>query len=242
MSTTFSVTRDDIIKAAMRKQGVLAKGENPEPEDYDDMAFALNLIIKSWVKGGIPMWKVSEVSFPAVINLNNYTIGPAVQTNISNGLVQADKPLRILNAFIRDNSVATNPSDVPLNVISVDEYTRLSQKSVGGSRPNSILYLPGVSSGVLKVWPPASVSNMEIHLFCSVPIGDVNLGTDVVEFPSECYQSLVWNLADETAEDNMVPADKLGRISQKARIYKAEMEAWSQEEASLYFTLDRTGR
>ena len=241
MSTTFSVSRDDIIAAALRKQGYLAKGQNPTPEDYADMSFALNIIIKSWVKGGIPLWKIVDISFPATVNLATYSIGPNLASNPNAGIITADKPLRILNAFTRDLSVTPNV-DTPILVMSVDDYARYSTKLVAGSRTNQLLFLPGVTATQVTMYPPTSVSNMEYHLMCQVPLGDVNVGTDVVDFPSECYQALLWNLADETAEDNNVPADKIGRISQKARIYKMEMEAWSQEEASLYFSLDRSGR
>ena len=44
-TTTFSITRDDIIKAALRKIGVVAQGETPTTDQITEAAFALNLMV-----------------------------------------------------------------------------------------------------------------------------------------------------------------------------------------------------
>ena len=51
-TTTFTVTRDDIIKAALRSLGVIATNESPSSEDYTNCAFALNLILKTLAADG----------------------------------------------------------------------------------------------------------------------------------------------------------------------------------------------
>ena len=48
-STDFTLTRDDIIKGALRALEVLRSGSTPPASEIQDAAQALNLIIKSWM-------------------------------------------------------------------------------------------------------------------------------------------------------------------------------------------------
>ena len=55
-TTTFSVTRDDIIKAALRKLGVVAQGELPTTDQITEASFSLNTMVKAWEADGMPLW------------------------------------------------------------------------------------------------------------------------------------------------------------------------------------------
>ena len=59
-SYDFTVTRDEIIKFALRKIGRLKRGFTPASEDIADGAFALNLIIQQWAEksDGAPSMKM----------------------------------------------------------------------------------------------------------------------------------------------------------------------------------------
>jgi hypothetical protein len=234
MSTTFSVTRDTIITAALKECGAFGTGETPSPEDFSDASLALNIIIKSWVKVGMPLWKVVEVLLPLTIGNATYQIGP---TASGTGAVVTDRPLRILNAFIR----TLNGKDVDLLVLSRQEYEMMGDKS-STSIPNSFYFQPLIPNSLVTLWPAPSLNTSVIHLFTQVPISDVNAGTDIVDFPSECYQALKWCLAAEIGGPYVSSMQKLQRIEQKAAKYKDEMEGWSVEEASIYFGVDSRGR
>jgi hypothetical protein len=231
MTTLFSATRDDIIKAALRECGSLGIGQSPEPEVMSNAAFALNIIIKAWVKVGMPLWKVVDIPIPLVAGNVEYQIGP---TAVGTGAVITDRPLRILEALIR----TSNNQDTILTQLSRQDYEMLGNKFTG-SIPNSYYYQPLIPNGLLTIYPPTSDITRVIHLFAQVPLGDVNLGTDVVDFPNECYQALKWNLADEVGGESGASDKKLQRIERRAVQYKREMEDWSQEEASIYFSTSK---
>lgn len=80
MATTgisnFTVTRDDVIKAAMRALGALGVGESPVAEDYVNCSQALNIMIKSWMKKGAALHVYSELSLPLTAGIQSYPIGP----------------------------------------------------------------------------------------------------------------------------------------------------------------------
>lgn len=76
-TNTFTVTRDDIIKASLRALGALGVGETPITEDYTNCSQALNIMIKSWSKKGIPLWVTQEISFPVITDISVYPLGVA---------------------------------------------------------------------------------------------------------------------------------------------------------------------
>lgn len=237
MTTTFSITRDIIIQSALKECGAFGTGEVPSTEDFSDASLALNILIKSWVKRGMPLWKVVEILVPLTVGNMTYQIGP---TATGTGAIVTDRPLRILNALIR---TLTN-QDTELTIFSRQEYENQGAK-FSSSIPNSIYYqaLGGnIPNGLLTIYPPSSDATQVIHLFAQSPINDANVGTDILDFPSECYQALKWSLAAEIAGPYVSSMAKLSRIEQKAAMFKEEMESWSVEDCSMYFTVSKRER
>jgi len=75
-TSTFSVTRDEIIKSSLRTLGVIGVGETPITEDYTNCSEALNIMIKSWAKKGFPLWVYNSVQVTMLTDLGVYPIGP----------------------------------------------------------------------------------------------------------------------------------------------------------------------
>jgi len=96
-TTTFSITRDDIIKSALRKIGVVAQGETPTTDQYNEAALALNLLVKSWEADGMPLWALRTTPIPLTANVNSYEIGITKTVN-------TDKPLKVIQAWNRNTS------------------------------------------------------------------------------------------------------------------------------------------
>ncbi|MDH3981278.1 MAG: hypothetical protein OES84_00080 [Kiritimatiellaceae bacterium] len=81
-SYDFTVTRDGLIKFALRKIGVLARGQTAKAEDILDAAFALNLIIKQWQdrSDGAPsikMWLRKRLVLFLQDSQYEYHVGPS---------------------------------------------------------------------------------------------------------------------------------------------------------------------
>lgn len=57
-SFDFQLTRNDIIKRALQKVGVVEIGDTPSIEQYTAVAETLNTMIKSWQQNNIHIWKV----------------------------------------------------------------------------------------------------------------------------------------------------------------------------------------
>lgn len=64
-STDFSVSRDDIIKRALRIIGVLAQGETPTTNQTTEAAVALNGLVKAWEAAH---WLINVIKWVGIIS------------------------------------------------------------------------------------------------------------------------------------------------------------------------------
>jgi hypothetical protein len=79
-SKNYSITRADIVGAALRKIGVYDAGETISGPDNAAAATALNLMVKEWVARGIDIWLRDEVTLFLQPNTQSYALGSAYMT------------------------------------------------------------------------------------------------------------------------------------------------------------------
>lgn len=234
MATSYSINRDSIISAALRKLQVLELGTTPDADTIANAAQSLNIMIKAWQSQGIKLWTVNEYTLPLVSGTNTYNIGPA-----GTHLV-ADKPLKVIQAWMRNLSVTPN-IDTPLILVSKQEYNILGSKKSPGM-VNSVFYDPRQTDGNLYTFltpDAATAANYQLHFVGQRPITDVLLSTDIPDFPNEWMQALVWGLADELAIEYGCHVNVRQEIQIKAMKYRTELEDWDVEPTSTFFTPDR---
>jgi hypothetical protein len=224
MSSTFSVTRDQIINGALRVLGVIGQTNSPTTSDLTNGSEALNMLIKQVMVEGLDLWTYTTLAIPLFANQTTYTIGPS-------GNVTADRPLRIAHAFIRNSS----GYDVSLLQLSRQEYDMYALKSQTGV-PNSFYYDPQLVNGVLYLYLTPIDSTSVVYIVVQRPILDINNSSDIPDFPSEWFQYLKFGLADILGPEYDIPLQKQQLITQRAEMYKEKLVDWSQEEASTFFT------
>ena len=317
-TTTFTVTRDQIIEAALRSLAVLEEGATPGPNALENASFSLNLILKKWQSEGIKIWTIKEYILPLVPNQTSYTIGPSATYNLN-----AAKPLRLIQAYLRDlsndtSSVGkisltsggsgytvqpTNPvsatggtgsgatfnltftgasvtsvmlantggssyavgdvltmaggtfttaatvtvdsllsvyTDMPMTVISQQEYNMLSSKQSQGN-VNTVYFKPWRDYGEVSVFLTPNTftaENYELHLFVQTPIEDISSANQNFDFPSEWFLALKWNLAADLASDYEKTLTDKQYYEQKASMLKNELMDWDIEWSSTFFQPD----
>jgi len=236
MSTTYSITRDQIILSALRKCGAVEPADTAstiDPNIVTNCAQALNLMVKQWMTEGIKLWTVGELSFPLVVNQTSYTIGPSGQN------VTSSRPLRLLQAWLR-NTAVTPYIDIPLMIISRQDYNVLGSKFSTGIA-NSIWLNPGQTTSTVKMFltPDSTVAtNYTVYMVVQFPIDDLNAASDIPEFPNEWMQALVWGLADQLSLEYGLPVNQRQEILMKAEKYRELLVDWDVENESVYFTPD----
>lgn len=75
-SKNYSVTRTDLVYAALRKTGEFDSGETPASDDMADAVLALNLMVKEWSSRGIDIPWREEITVFLQPDTQSYLIGP----------------------------------------------------------------------------------------------------------------------------------------------------------------------
>jgi len=75
-SVNYTLNRDQIITAALRKLRVIDPRLSVDSQDITDGAQALNLMIKSWQLDGVFLWLNEEIVLHLAYNTQSYNLGP----------------------------------------------------------------------------------------------------------------------------------------------------------------------
>jgi len=234
MSTTYTTTRDAIITRALRILGVIAQGESPTATMLTEGGEALNDLVKAWEADGMPLWAIRTYNMPMVAGQAEYVFGPTSP-------IATDKPLRMQAGYY--HTAQTN-IDIPMVVLTRDEYMRLGNKTASG-QPVQFWYNPELTTGTLSVFPvpnatAASAGNY-LKLVYQRPFEDMNAATDSPDFPQEWFQAVKFGLAEVLAPEYGLPIDQYGHLRKVAKDYKDLALSIGTEEGSLYFGINRQG-
>lgn len=225
-STTFTTSRDGIIKAAMRKCAVLAKGQTPDTEDYTNGTEALNALVAEFMTLGMQMWKRIQYTFTPVAGTSLYQIGLGKTFNVA-------FPQKIHQAFIQD--VSSN-SRIPLNVISYQNYYLLPRTGSSGL-PVQLMYQAFRNYGELNLWPTpdsGTASTKQITILYQTPIEYFSSSSDEMDFPLEWYNALVYGLASLLAPEFSVPLNDRGLLAKEAEKHLETAISFGTEDASYF--------
>ena len=232
-STDFSVTRDDIIKRALRLIGVLAQGETPSAAQITEAASALNGLVKAWQADGMPLWALKSYAIPLVAGTKDYEIGLGKVINIP-------KPLKVQQMY---NHNVTSNVDIPMRLLTKQEYNLLGNKTSTGN-PIQAYYNPQRDYGILSLFPvPSTVEQAAntITIFYQRPFEDFDASTDNPDFPQEWYDAITYGLATRLAPEYGIPAADRKVLWQEMSIIKQDALNFGLEDGSLYFGIERRG-
>lgn len=219
-STDFSYTRDQLIKAALRKcRAYDADGGAPEPYQVRDAAETLNLLLKSLQTQGVLLWVQEDIELSLVKGKQTYTIGPS-------GYLDRSRPLRAYSFRRRDISTK---EDTQITQYSKSDYAALTNKSDTGV-PTIAYYERSITQGNISVWPVPDNSKYKLIFTVDSQLQDFDASGDTAHMPSYAYNYFVWALAAELGSEYGLPLDEISLFEQKASIYKADLLDFEEEE------------
>lgn len=243
MSSTYSITRDQVISLALRKLGVLEIGDTPDAATVANANMSLNLLIKQMSTEGLKIWKTSELIIPLIANQTSYILGGSSSTLMYDSLAPTvpitDRPLKVIQGWYRNLQVTPN-IDTPFMVVSKNEYNTLGSKFSTGTA-NTVFYDTKSLNGVLYVFltpDTNAATNLELHLVAQMPLNDITSADQIPDFPNEWMNTLVWNLADQLSLEYGVPMNTRQEINQRATSYREQLNDWDVEVASTFFAPD----
>ena len=215
--TTYRLVANEIIAEAFDICGIGSEGESINADMNVRAIRSLNLLTKAWSAEG-HLWKQVSRSVTLVAGQDDYDLTP--------------KPLRVVEVRRR---VTSSGIDTPLNELARQDYLEQPNKA-SQATPVSFYYDPRSTAGTLYIWPTASTAvaaAMTLQLTELQPIEDFDSTANDADFPNEWMQALSYGLAEQLALKYGVSPDIRSEISARASLYKANLEAWDTEPASL---------
>lgn len=219
-STDFTYTRDQLIKAALRKcRAYDTDGGAPEASQIRDAAEALNLVLKEIQTHGVLLWVQAEKELVLAKGKAEYTIGPS-------GYLNTDRPLRVSN--LRRRLISTK-EDTPITVYSRSDYNDLTNKTSTGT-VTVAFYERSITQGTLKVWPTPEDSKYKLMFTAEVPLQDFDASGDDAHMPSYAYNYFLWSLAASLGSEYGLPLEEIGYFEQKAAGFLENLLDFEEEE------------
>lgn len=225
--TTFSLTSDQLVAAAMRKLAVLGDGQSPSTTQRTNGTQAMNAMLKTFTAKGMPLWVMSEYDTPLTAT-RSYAFSAA--TNIP-------APLKVTQAILVDTTGVTS---IPLMVRTHYDYNLLPSDSSTGT-PTNYWYEPLNQTGVLHVWPTPdsySIANSVVRIVYQRPFYDMVSGTDTLDFPQHWHEAVIFGLAWRLCGDFGVPLQDRQTLAKEADYFLTEALSFDTEEGSLYLMPD----
>lgn len=209
------------ITDAMVDAGLLLEGAAPSTAQYTKYIRRLNDLIHLQQTKGLKLWLERDVSVTLVASTSSYII--------TSGDLKA---MRVKQAYFLD----ADDNKRPVDVISRDEYTRLSNNATTGP---VVSIFPEKLVTSLKAWvwqiPDATAALGTLHLITQVQVTSYTASTDdlTISFPQEWAIYLRWGLADEICTGQ--PQSIMDRCAKKAAQFLDALEDWDVEDASTRF-------
>lgn len=226
MTTSGTITYEpstlQVIEAGFNILGVGQEGEALTPRMYQDGLRALNQLIQS-MSAEPHLWTYEEGSVTLVANQPSYTVSP--------------RALRITDCRYRLNGI-----DVPMQMMSRQEYFDQPNKTVAPSIPVSFYFDPKVADGTLYLWPCPSTTaaaQYTIHYTYVRFLQIQSASSDTLDFPQQWIEAVSWNLARKLMTQYPVNDPNLAQIIVgTAKETMDALKAWDNEPASLFMQPD----
>lgn len=193
----FSVTRDTIIRRALRIVGALPLGNSPSADEQSNASEVLNELVKNWQSRDVFLWSIVE---------KTVVLTPGTATYV----VSTDPPvIDVDRAFIRD---AQN-GDVDLRKISYLNYQSIPQKDSSG-KPTDFVVIPTIIPSF--IFYPVPDTALTIHYFGIAKLQDMDNTSDNPNIPTRFIKPLIYGLAADLADDYKLPMQERQMLAGKA--------------------------
>jgi len=228
--TTYELTRNTIIEAALRKLHRLGKGVSADATALSTGMEALNALIAEYQTLGMHLWKRSEYGITLVASQQDYTIGVGQTINTA-------FPLKILGAWLQDSNGAAKQD---LFQVARSEFDLLNDDATG--KPVQFSYQPYINYGAISVWPKpdsTSASTYTMRIRYQKPFDGFTAAGETPDFPQEWQNALIYGLAVLLAPEYGIPLNDRTVLFKESEMHLQRALDGGAEETSLYFQIER---
>lgn len=169
----------DIINSAYRKNGIAS----PSTPQTANGLEALNDLLSSLSADGLIIPYTTSETFTLVVGTASYTWG-------SGGTITTTRPLRVIDAYIRDSNGVDYPVDVTM---TEKEYDAIADKDAS-ARPTRLYYNPQFTLGKIYLdYAPDAAETL--YLISEKPLTEIATAATTVSLPDFYKNFLKYNLA-----------------------------------------------
>jgi hypothetical protein len=192
-----TLTASNLIAGSLRLLGVLAAGESLPADMGADCLTALNQLLDGWSTERLAIYSQTRNLFALVSGTQRYTIG-------TGGTWNQDRPLWIdAAAYLTSAGL-----EVPIRVLTRDEWAHVGQKSISDAVPQAVFYNPTFPLGAVDVYPKPTDASVQIVLYTPLAaLTTVAALTTSISVPPGWLKALRYNLALELAPEYGVALD-----------------------------------
>lgn len=207
--STWTVT--SIVTAAFKKCKVGISGEPLAAEELADGIISLQLMLRTWSAKGIRLWLNETQSITFVAGTATYTLSPRV--------------IEVFQAYRRADS-----NDVPIRVVSRDEYSRFPDKTTPGA-PFAVFIDRTRTTTTATFYPVPSATEVADGMIGRLDTKrmaqDATAGEQDIDAPPEWMEAVIYNLAVRLAPDYGQAIDP--EVSRMARELYNDLEGQDRE-------------
>lgn len=187
------MTVRDLIRASMRKLGVISAGEQPSAQEAADGLEALNALLESWNTERLFVFSIVPRQYNLVAGKQTYTIGPG-------GEFDGPRPVKIDQAYVIFTPNGDQPPTIPIEILTLDQWASKEVKNTPSTFPTQMYNDSDNPLSNLSFWPIPTLV-VPVVLWCW---GQISAFPDInadISLPPGYYRALVYNLAVELAPE-----------------------------------------
>ena len=226
-STSFEQTRNQIIATALRKLGVLGKGQvitaSEFSEDVTNAQVALNGLTARLNTLGMPLWKRVESTVTLAANTSAYSLPSA---------------LKLVGVYLNQ---AGSTTQYALQQRSLYDLRNMPITTTGA--PVAYSFQPTLlEGGTLSIWPTPSAADAALYSLLVIYQKEFDTFTSANEtpdFPAYWTDALTYGLAHMLAPEYGIPLPDRKAIEKDAMLFLAQAQSYGDEDGSITFSPDR---
>lgn len=183
---------NDFAGYALRLLNVIQPGEDPSSEDGQTAFDVLNRWMDWLGTQRQTIYFLTRTTQTLTASTASYTIGTGGTINIA-------RPVWIDKAMLVLDTAASPTTEVPIRVLTDDEYAGWPQKSLTSSLPAAIWYDHNWSSGLGRIYPLPipDVGTTQLVLYTPTALIEFADQSTVYTFPPGYRRAITYNLALE---------------------------------------------
>ena len=187
-----------IVTKALKRINAYGQGDQMPAEDLMDGFDALTDMLDNWKTDRLAVLVVANPVVALTSGKSAYTIGKGGDWDI-------DRPIwNMARASILTNYSPPNPLELPMNIMTEDEWQRIPVKTVMSGLPTALYCDRNYDANGLAtvhVYPVPNVPALTIKLSIPTTLDDFTSIDTPYDFAPGYLPALIWNLAVEMAPD-----------------------------------------